>query len=51
MAKRISKKAHFQKRARNQRNAAKSEKVGARKAARLQIAHGYDLLAKHSKNR
>lgn len=50
MAKRIGRKAHFQKRARNQRNAAKGES-GARKAARLQIAHGYDLLAKHSKKR
>lgn len=44
---RIGKKAHFLKRARNQRHAAASSSGSAR-AARLMIAHGYESLAKHS---
>jgi hypothetical protein len=48
MAKRLGKKAHFLKRARNQREAAKHSKGSAR-AARLQIAHGYETLAKGRK--
>lgn len=48
MAKRIGKKAHFLKRAKNNREAAKHSK-GAARAARLQIAHGYATLAKHGR--
>ena len=47
MAKRAGKKAHFLRRARNQREAAKHA-TGSAKEARLMIAHGYDKLAKHS---
>ncbi len=46
MAKRAGKKAHFMKRARNNREAAKNAS-GPAKLARLQIAHGYETLAKH----
>lgn len=41
---RIGKKAHFMRRARNQRRAAGASSGTAREA-RLQIAHGFDTLA------
>lgn len=45
MARKLTKKAGFLRRAKNQRAAA-SHETGARKEARLMIVHGYEKLAR-----